>query len=51
MLVSSGGRAHRDWSTSHGQSVPSAHAGSRVLVRTAGGTLIASGTSRLDTGD
>ena len=51
MLVSSTGRAHRDWSTSHGESVPSARAGSTVKVRTSGGTLIASGRYRLDTGD
>jgi hypothetical protein len=51
MRVSSTGRAHRDWSTSHGQSVPSATAGSTVKIRTTGGTLIASGRYRLDTGD
>lgn len=51
MLVSSTGRAHRDWSTSRGQSVPSATVGSTVKVRTGGGTLIASGRYRLDTGD
>ncbi|MGZ6697332.1 MAG: hypothetical protein ACXVFL_17045, partial [Solirubrobacteraceae bacterium] len=46
MLVSSRGRAHRDWSTAHGQSVPSAGTGSRVQVRAAGGGLIASGKYR-----
>ena len=51
MRVSSTGRAHRDWSTSHGQSVPSASAGSTVKVRTSGGMLIASGRYRLDTDD
>jgi hypothetical protein len=48
MRVSTRGRAHREWSTSHGRSVPSARAGSSLRVRTAGGTLIASGTDRLD---
>jgi hypothetical protein len=51
MRVASRGRAHRDWSTAHGQSVPSARAGSSVQVRTAGGTLIVSGRYRLDVGD
>jgi hypothetical protein len=51
MRVSSRGRAHRDWSTSHHQSVPSAGAGSPVQVRTAGGKLIASGKYKLDVGD
>ena len=48
MRVSSRGRAHREWSTAHGQSVPSASAGSPVRVRTAGGTLIVTGTYKLD---
>lgn len=43
ILVSSRGRAHREWSTAHGQSVPRAGTGSPVRVRTAGGTLIVSG--------
>ena len=51
MRVSSAGRAHRDWSTSHGQSVPSATAGSTVKVRTSGGTLIASGRYHLESDD
>ena len=51
MRVSSRGRAHRDWSTSHHQSVPSAGAGSPVQVRTAGGKLIVSGKYKLDVGD
>jgi hypothetical protein len=44
ILVSSTGRAHREWSTEHGQSVPFASAGNPVRVRTASGTLVASGT-------
>jgi hypothetical protein len=48
MRVSSRGRAHREWSTAHGQSVPSASAGSPVRVRTAGGTLIVSGRYKLE---
>jgi len=51
MRVSSVGRAHREWSTSHGQSVPSAGAGSTVKVRTSGGTLIASGRYHLESDD
>ena len=51
MRVSSAGRAHREWSTSHGQFVPSAGAGSAVKVRTSGGTLIASGRYRVDRDD
>lgn len=49
--VSGAGRARRDWSTSHGQSVPIARVGSTVEVRTGGGRLIASGRYRVDTGD
>lgn len=44
MRVSSRGHAHRQWKTEHGQSVPRAGAGSSIRVRTAGGTLIVSGT-------
>lgn len=44
MLVSSTGRAHREWDTEHGQNVPSAATGTRVQVRTGNGTLVASGT-------
>lgn len=51
MRVSSAGRAHREWSTDRGQAVPGATARSTVKVRTGGGTLIASGRYRLDTGD
>ena len=43
MVVSSSGRAHRQWKTANQQSVPFAGAGSAVQVRTAGGKLIASG--------
>ena len=48
MRVSSTGRAHREWKTSRGQSVPFAATGSPVRVRTRGGTLIASGRYRLE---
>ena len=44
MLVSPAGTAHRDWETQRGQFVPFASAGSTVKVRTASGTLVASGT-------
>jgi hypothetical protein len=44
MLVSAGGTAHRDFSTEDGQAVPLATAGSKIRVRTAKGTLVASGT-------
>jgi hypothetical protein len=49
--VSSAGRAHREWSTDHGQAVPGATAGSTVRIRTGGGTLIAAGRYRPDTED
>jgi hypothetical protein len=48
MVVSTGGTAHRDFSTEDGQAVPLATAGSKVQVRTASGTLIASGTYHRD---
>lgn len=43
MAVSRRGRAEREWSTARGQFVPVAGAGAQVRVRTANGTLIASG--------
>lgn len=50
MRVSTRGRAHREWSTAHRQSVPLAGTGSTVRVRTSGGTLIVSGTYHHDRG-
>lgn len=46
MLVNSGGVAERHWSTSRGQAVPFAAAGDPVRVRSANGTLVASGRYR-----
>lgn len=43
MKVSYTGRAHREWSTEHGQYVPYASAGDPVRVRTYYGTLVVSG--------
>ena len=43
MLVSSGGTAHIDRDTEHGQFVPVASAGDTVRVRRADGTLVAGG--------
>lgn len=51
MLVSSTGRAHREWDTEHGQFVPFASAGDPIKVRKADGTLVAKGTYRRDTDD
>jgi hypothetical protein len=44
ILVSAGGTATREFSTERGQKVPVASAGSKIKVRTASGTLVASGT-------
>lgn len=46
ILVNSSGVAHRQWSTTRGQSVPAAAAGDRVRVRSASGTLVATSTYR-----
>lgn len=43
MLVNRYGVAHREWDTERGQYVPYASAGNPVRVRTASGTLVASG--------
>jgi hypothetical protein len=51
MLVSSAGVAHRQWDTERGQFVPFASAGDSVKVRTAGGTLVASGRYVREAGD
>ena len=48
MLVSTGGNAHRDFSTEDGEFVPLASAGSKVRIATSNGTLIASGTYHRD---
>lgn len=34
MTVSSTGRAHREWETEHGESVPFARTGSTITIRT-----------------
>lgn len=44
MRINSAGHAEREWKTSRGQFVPWAGAGSPCRVRTAGGTLVVSGT-------
>jgi hypothetical protein len=51
MRVRSTGVAHREWDTEHGDAVPFASAGDRVKVKTASGTLIASGTFARVAGD
>ena len=51
MLVSSTGRAHREWDTEHGQFVPVTSVGDRVKVRTAGGVLVASGRYHVEADD
>lgn len=51
MLVNGYGVAHREWDTDRGQYVPYAAAGDPVRVRTASGTLIASGTYHREYGD
>jgi hypothetical protein len=51
MLVSSTGRAHREWDTEHGQYVPVTSAGDTVKVRTSGGTLVASGRYHVERDD
>ena len=43
MRVNSSGIAHREWDSDRGQFVPRASAGDPVRVRTATGTLVASG--------
>jgi len=48
MLVSSTGRAHREWDTERGQAVPAASVGSPVKVRTSSGTLVVLGKYHLD---
>ena len=48
ILVSSGGTAHRDFSTADGEFVPFASAGSKVRITTSKGTTIASGTYHRD---
>jgi hypothetical protein len=51
MLVSSTGRAHREWDTEHGDFVPLATVGSPVRIRTSAGTLIVSGKYVREVGD
>jgi hypothetical protein len=51
MLVSSTGRAHREWDTERGQFVPFASAGDPIKVRKADGTLVARGIYRRETDD
>jgi hypothetical protein len=51
MRVNSAGHAEREWSTSRGQFVPWAGAGSPCRVRTASGTLVISGRYVRESGD
>jgi hypothetical protein len=51
MLVNQYGTAHREWDTNRGQYVPYASAGNPIRVRTATGTLVASGTYHREYGD
>lgn len=51
MRVNSAGHAEREWSTSRGQFVPWAGAGSPCRVRTASGTLVVSGRYVRESGD
>lgn len=51
ILVSSTGRAHREWDTDNGQSVPVASVGTTVKVRTANGTLVVSGKYHVEAED
>ena len=51
MLVSSTGRAHREWDTEDGQFVPVTSVGDTVKVRTAVGVLVASGRYHVERDD